>query len=165
MADDAGFAEFMQEALPALLRFGHVLTGDPSRAEDLVQAALVNTYARWGRHEVTQPHAYVRRAMVNGYTSWWRRAWRESPLPQGWDVAAPDVPDAADRDPALQALRLLPPRQRAVLVLRYYEDLSEAQIAEVLGCSPGTVKSQASKALHTLRSRLLPTTDMEGTLS
>lgn len=162
MGDDAAFDEFMQGALPALLRFGHVLTGDATRAEDLVQAALVNTYARWGRSELAHPHAYVRRAMVNTYTSWWRRAWRESPLPEGWDVAQPELPDAADRNHTRQALRALPPRQRAVVVLRYFEDLSEADTAEVLGCSRGTVKSQTSRALRTLRQQMLPQTDLEG---
>jgi RNA polymerase sigma-70 factor (sigma-E family) len=160
--DDAEFSAFVQEALPALLRFGHVLTGDPLRAEDLVQAALVSTYARWGRAEVVQPHAYVRRAMVNAYTSWWRRSRRETALPPGWDVPAPDPPDGAERDRTLQALRALPPRQRAVVVLRWYEDLSEAEIAEALGCSRGTVKSQSSRALRTLR-RLLQSDDLERT--
>ncbi len=152
------FEQFAAAALPGLLRFGHVLTGDPLRAEELVQQALVSTWQRWKRIEHDQPHAYVRRAMVHTHTSWWRRSRRESPLPVGFDVArGPDLASlSAERDRTFNALRLLPPRQRAVIVLRYYEDLSEADIAAVLGCSPGTVKSQASRALRTLRTHLSP---------
>lgn len=155
------FESFAAAAMPGLLRFGHMLTGDPLRAEELVQQALVNTWVRWRRIEQDQPHAYVRRAMVHIHTSWWRRSRRESDLPTGFDRAAPDGADLGDRDRTLTALRLLPPRQRAVIVLRYYEDLPEADIAQVLGCSTGTVKSQASRALRTLRSHLTP--DLETT--
>lgn len=161
------FEEFAAAALPGLLRFGHVLTGDPLRAEELVQQALVNTWQRWKRIEHDQPYAYVRRAMVHTHTSWWRRSRRESALPTGFDAAVASGPDlaslSAERDRTFSALRLLPPRQRAVIVLRYYEDLSEADIAAVLGCSPGTVKSQASRALRTLRSHLTP--DLETSAS
>lgn len=155
------FEEFAAAALPALLRFGHVLTGDPHRAEELVQQALVSTWSRWGRIQHDQPLAYVRRAMVHTHTSWWRRSRREAPLPADWDGAAATAPDLGERERAVSALKLLPPRQRAVIVLRYYEDLSEADIARTLGCSPGTVKSQSSKALRTLRAHLSP--DLETT--
>jgi RNA polymerase sigma-70 factor (sigma-E family) len=155
------FEEFASAAMPGLLRFGHVLTGDPLRAEELVQQALVSTWGRWRRIEHDQPLAYVRRAMVHTHTSWWRRSRREGSLPPSYDPAAPEGPDLGERDRTVAALRLLPPRQRAVVVLRYYEDLSEADIARVLGCSPGTVKSQASKALRTLRAHLSP--DLETT--
>jgi RNA polymerase sigma-70 factor (sigma-E family) len=150
------FEDFAVTAMPGLLRFGHVLTGDPHRAEELVQQALVSTWARWSKIEHDQPHAYVRRAMVHTHTSWWRRSRFESSLPAGFDAAATQAPDLGERDRTLAALRLLPPRQRAVIVLRYYEDLSEADIASVLGCSTGTVKSQASRALKTLRTHLTP---------
>ena len=150
------FEQFATAALPGLLRFGHVLTGDPLRAEELVQQALVNTWSRWKRIEHDQPLAYVRQAMVHTHTSWWRRSRREAPLPAGYDPSSPVTDGFEDRDRTLAALRLLPPRQRAVIVLRYYEDLSEADIARVLGCSPGTVKSQASRALRTLRTHLSP---------
>lgn len=150
------FEQFASAAMPALLRFGHVLTGDPLRAEELVQQALVSTWVRWRKIEHNQPHAYVRRAMVHTHTSWWRRSRRESPLPASFDGAAPEGLDLAERDRTFAALRLLPARQRAVIVLRYYEDLSEADIAAVLGCSTGTVKSQASRALRTLRTHLTP---------
>lgn len=152
--DDTDFAAFMATALPGLLRFGHVLTGDPVRGEELVQSALVKTWLRSHRLDLDQPAAYVRRAMVTTYTSWWRRTRREAPLPDGWDAAAAPDPDGAERERTMQALRVLPPRQRAVIVLRYYEDLSEADIAAALGCSPGTVKSQASRPLRTLRTHL-----------
>ncbi len=158
------FEEFAAAALPGLLRFGHVLTGDPLRAEELVQQALVSTWQRWKRIQHDQPYAYVRRAMVHTHTSWWRRSRRETPLPVGFDPAGASGPDlaslSAERDRTFSALRLLPPRQRAVIVLRYYEDLSEADIAAVLGCSPGTVKSQASRALRTLRTHLSPDHEM-----
>jgi RNA polymerase sigma-70 factor (sigma-E family) len=150
------FETFAATAMPALLRFGHVLTGDPLRAEELVQQALVSTWARWRRIQHDQPHAYVRRAMVHTHTSMWRRSRRESALPVGFDPPDREGADLGERDRTLAALRLLPPRQRAVIVLRYYEDLSEADIAAVLGCSTGTVKSQASRALRTLRSHLTP---------
>ena len=153
MRDDEGFARFMTAALPGLLRFGHVLTGDPLRAEELVQSALVATWARWDGLQLDRPEAYVRRAMVNTYTSWWRRARRDAPLPDDWDGAAPAGPDPDERSAALQALRLLPPRQRAVLVLRYYEQLDDAAIAALLDCTSATVRSHASKALTTLRLR------------
>jgi len=154
------FEDFAATALPGLLRFGHVLTGDPHKAEELVQQALVDTWARWRSIKHDQPHAYVRRAMVHTHTSWWRRSRRETLLPAGFDAAAPEGHDLAERDRTMAALARLPPRQRAVIVLRYYEDLSEAQIAEVLGCSTGTVKSQAARALKTLRAHLTP--DREG---
>ena len=150
------FEQFAAAAMPGLLRFGHVLTGDPLRAEELVQQALVSTWVRWRKIELDQPHAYVRRAMVHTHTSWWRRSRFESALPSGYDAAAAEGTDFGERDRTFAALRLLPPRQRAVIVLRYYEDLSEADIAGVLGCSTGTVKSQASRALRTLRTHLTP---------
>jgi RNA polymerase sigma-70 factor (sigma-E family) len=152
--NDESFEQFMAAALPGLLRFGHVLTGDRHRAEELVQSALVKTYRRWGSLRNDQPAAYVRRAMANTYTSWWRSARREAVMPAGFDAAARDATSYDERDAALRALATLPPRQRAVLVLRYYLDMSEAEIADALGCSTGTVKSSASRGLHSLRERL-----------
>jgi RNA polymerase sigma-70 factor (sigma-E family) len=121
-----------------------------------VQQALVSTWSRWRRIEHDQPLAYVRRAMVHTHISWWRRSRREAPLPAWYDLAAPETGALEERDRTFTALRQLPPRQRAVVVLRYYEDLSEADIARVLGCSPGTVKSQAARALRTLSALLSP---------
>jgi RNA polymerase sigma-70 factor (sigma-E family) len=150
------FAAFMAAALPGLLRFGYVLTGDPHRGEELVQSALVTTYRRWKHLRRDEPYAYVRRAMVNAHTSLWRRRRRESPLPEGFDLAGTGAGPAHydNVDLVLRALRSLPPRQRAVMVLRYYDDLSETEIARSLGCSPGTVKSQSSRALKALRHEL-----------
>ena len=159
------FEEFAIAALPALLRFGVVLTGDRHRADDLVQAALVKTMRRWPHIDHAQPTAYVRRAMVNTHLSWWRARSRESRIPDSFDVAAPGDALATydDQDQLARALAVLPPRQRAVVVLRYYEGLSEAEIADVLSCARGTVKSQAAKAMRTLRCALdvpQPTLDL-----
>jgi RNA polymerase sigma-70 factor (sigma-E family) len=162
------FAAFMGAALPGLLRFGYVLTGDAHRGEELVQSALVTTYRRWKHLRHEEPHAYVRRAMINAHTSLWRRHRRETQLPEDFDLTAAGAGPAHydEVDLVLRALRILPPRQRAVMVLRYYDDLSEAEIAHALGCSPGTVKSQASRALKTLRRELDRTAHaLEGTPS
>jgi RNA polymerase sigma-70 factor (sigma-E family) len=148
--DTEAFDAFVRARLPHLLRFGRALTGDEHAAADLVQDALERTLMRWSR--VTgDPEGYVRRAMVNRSISVWRKHRRER-----LTDAVPDLGhDDRVRDDALfQALRLLPPRQRAVIALRYYEDLTEAQTADVLGCSVGTVKSQAHAAMARLRSLL-----------
>jgi RNA polymerase sigma-70 factor (sigma-E family) len=156
-SDAAEFGEFVRAALPGLLRYGHALTGNPHDAADLVQSVLERVGSRWGAvaRRTGDPLAYVRKSMANANVSRWRRHRRENlvaELPE-----TPDYADPADRfaaEPLWQALRGLPPRQRAVIVLRYYDDLSEAEIADILGISKGTVKSQASKAMHTLRAQL-----------
>lgn len=145
------FEAFVRARLPALLRFAYAVCGDPHTAADLVQDALERTGLHWSRIDRSgDAEAYVRRAIVNGRTSRWRKLRRESLV----DVV-PERPPYDDRpghDETLwQLLATLPRRQRAVLVLRYYEDMSEQQIAATLGCAPGTVKSQASKALAKLR--------------
>lgn len=154
-AVDTDFAEFVRTALPGLLRYGHALTGNPHDAADLVQTVLEKIGSRWlGRRAFCdEPLAYVRKAMANAHVSHWRRTRRESLVAEMPDNAFEQF-DRLDHEPLWQALRGLPPRQRAVIVLRYYEGLSEAEIAEALGISKGTVKSQASKALSTLRSSL-----------
>jgi len=159
------FEEFVVAALPGLLRFGVVLTGDRHRADDLVQTALVKTMRRWRLIEHDQPVAYVRRAMVNAHLSGWRRSRHETGLPPGFDVAARTDETASydDQDQLARALAVLPAKQRAVIVLRYYAGFSEAEIAETLGCAPGTVKSQASKALQRLRAELGPAELAEAT--
>jgi RNA polymerase sigma-70 factor (sigma-E family) len=150
-----GFRDFVVARSPALLRAAWLLTGDHATAQDLVQAALARTWPRWGRLERAEnAEAYVRRVMVTTYATWWRRRWRG-------EVATAEPPDqpaggdpfaAADlRDAVRVALDELPRRQRAVIVLRYFEDLTEAQTAHALGCTVGTVKSQASKAIARLR--------------
>ncbi len=155
MSEPAGekFGDFVTAALPALLRFGHVLTGSPDEAEDLVQEALAKSMRRWQPSCPDDPLAYVRKVMVNTHVSRWRR-W-------GSRIQLGDVPEAAADDPALQrshdrdalrrALARLPARQRAVLVLRYLEDMPDADIADVLGCQQATVRSLAARGLAALR--------------
>jgi RNA polymerase sigma-70 factor (sigma-E family) len=149
------FEEFVAGRGQALQRFGYALTGDWATAEDLLQTALAKAYPRWSRILRDDPEAYVRKIMLNTWSSWWRRRWRgELPTLELPEVAGPDAFAAVDNRHALrQALALLPPRQRAVVVLRYHQDLSEAQVADVLGISVGTVKSQAAKALTSLRAQ------------
>ncbi|MBP2475428.1 RNA polymerase sigma-70 factor (sigma-E family) [Crossiella equi] len=155
---DEDFGEFVRMNLPALLRYGHALTGNPHDAADLVQSVLEKLGTRWRRllREEVNPQAYVRRAMANTHISRWRRVRKESlvaDLPE--DAADAYVQaDRLENEPLWQALRELPARQRAVVVLRYYDNLTEAEIAESLGISKGTVKSQASKAMASLKVKL-----------
>jgi len=149
---DERFEAFVRSSLPELMRFGMAVAGNLHDAEDLVQTALEATARRWLKVLAAgDPTAYVKKSMVNAHISRWRRLRRE------WLTDTVLADDSAVLGGLLTeqamwtALEQLPPRQRAVLVLRYYEDLSEADIASVLGCSPGTVKSQASKALASLR--------------
>jgi RNA polymerase sigma-70 factor (sigma-E family) len=157
--DDDAFRAFVQRQWGPLVRTAYLLTGDRSTAEDLVQAALEKAHRHWARiRRADSPEAYVRRVMVNTALSWRRRR-RIAEVPLlGRDEAAGDDPYARTdtRYEVIAALRRLPPRTRAVLVLRYFEDLSEADIAQVLGCSPGSVKSQASRGLARLRAELAP---------
>jgi len=155
MEEPSSFATFVGSRYTGLVRFGVLLTGDRGHGEDLVQSALVKTYRAWGRlHPNGQPEAYTRTVMERMAWRMVRRRWRgELPTAQ-----LPDRPEHSDRyaeaddaDAVLAALRLLPAQQRVVLVLRYWEDLSEAEIAARLGCSPGTVKSRASRAVDYLR--------------
>lgn len=155
-SDEQAFTAWVAVALPALLRFGHQLTGDAHRGEELVQTALVKTWSAWGRIEAKDdPGAYVRRVMVNTHLTWWRRVRHEvlssQPPEPPQRVGADALTQVDSRAVLLDALDHLGPRQRAVIVLRYFEDLSEAEIAAVLECSPGTVKSQASRAMASLR--------------
>ena len=149
------FEDFVAGRGQALQRFGYALTGDWGLAEDLLQTALARAYPRWSRIERDNPEAYVRKIMINTWSSWWRRRWRgEVPAEHVPEVAGPDEVTGADSRQALRAaLAMLPPRQRAVVVLRYHQDLSEAQVAHMLGISVGTVKSQAAKALAALRAQ------------
>ncbi|MGW4502553.1 SigE family RNA polymerase sigma factor [Micromonospora sp. NPDC004336] len=151
------FRDFVAARSGALLRTAYLLSGDWATAEDLLQTALTKTYLAWkrlGGIEAIEP--YARRVMVNTSTSWWRRRWHgERPtetLPER--AAVDEIEQQLDRDLLWRHLSALPTRQRAVLVLRYYEDMSEAQTAALLGISPGTVKSQTSRALGTLRRRM-----------
>ncbi|MCP9208603.1 SigE family RNA polymerase sigma factor [Streptomyces cucumeris] len=160
-----GFEEFVAARGPRLLRVAWLLTGDAHLAEDLLQTVLAKVWPKWRRIAADNPEAYVRRALVNTHASWWRRRWRgEVPHDELPDVtAAPDPFESVDLEQSLAAaVRRLPGRQRAVVVLRYFEDLSVEDTAEVLGCTAGTVKSQASKALRTLQSLVPRTESVEG---
>jgi RNA polymerase sigma-70 factor (sigma-E family) len=145
-----GFDEFVAARSTRLLRTAYLLTHDHALAEDLLQTALTKAYLAWGRVE-GHPEPYVRRILVNTYASWWRRKWNgEQPTEELPEVAHHDHRLGESGD-LWDAVGRLPRRQRAVVVLRYFEDLTEAQTADLLGISVGTVKSQASKALARLR--------------
>lgn len=152
---DEGFDEFVRTRTPGLLRAAYLLTGDQHAAEDLLQAAFEKVALRWRRLErQDSADAYTRTVMYRLQVDRWRRRGRvaEHPVAAPPEVAAPEPYAGADTRLALRtALARLTPRQRAVLVLRFYEDLGEARTAEVLGCSPGTVKSQTHLALKRLR--------------
>lgn len=154
---DAHFIAFVHARSAALLRLAVLLTGDRHDGEDLLQTALTKAYRSWWRLRRPElAEAYVRRILVTSVTSWRRRgAARERATGRLPDrlVAGPDT-EVADRLVLAQALRLLSPGQRAVLVLRFFEDLSEQQTAELLGCSAGTVKSQTARGLAALRRRI-----------
>ncbi len=150
------FRAYVAARSPALLRTAYLLTGSRADAEDLLQTALAKTYLAWGRvREREALDGYVRRVMVNTRTSSWRRRRvDEQPVDVLPETAVPERDVAADldlHDAVWSALARLPRRQRAAVVLRYYEDLSEAETAAVLGVSTGTVKSTTSRALARLR--------------
>lgn len=155
---DAEFRVFVAARWAALTRYAYLFTADHGHAEDLVQQALEQCWRRWGKVRVDAPEAYVRAAIANAAAAGWRRRRvRESPLesaPAGREPTCPD-PAAAlvERNELWQAVQSLPPRMRAVVVLRLWEDLSEQQTARVLGCSTGAVKSHLSRALSRLRDR------------
>jgi len=161
------YDEFYAVLWPRLVRTAYAVSGDLGVAEDAVQTAFAKAYRSWRRiSRLDSPEAYVRKMVVNEVlssrrTAHVRREVVRADLPDAPRVAHDDV--ALAHDEMWQAVSSLPPRQRAVLVLRYYEDLSEQQIADALGCRPGTVKSRASAALATLRTRLdRPTRAGEG---
>lgn len=145
------FDDFVRARLPHLLRLGRALTGDEHRGADLVQDALERALPKWSRIESADPEGYVRRIMVNRNVSVWRGLRRERLT----DTAPDRVYHDTEHDDALfDALRRLPARQRTVIALRYLADQTEAQTAEAMGCSLGTVKSQASAAMTNLRALL-----------
>jgi RNA polymerase sigma-70 factor (sigma-E family) len=152
--DLAGFVDFVSGSQAKMVRLAELLTGDRGRAEDLAQDGYAKAYAAWARIRGGDPQAYVRRCIVNANTDWWRRrSWREQPRP-----LVPDQPERADmtalhaaRDVVLRALARLTTRERAVIALRFYLDLTEYQIAHELGIAPGTVKSTVARALAKLR--------------
>jgi RNA polymerase sigma-70 factor (sigma-E family) len=156
-----GFAAFVEQWSPALLRVAFLLSGDRGLAEDLLQTALLKTSRRWSAIADRQAaYPYVRRVLVTTHAGWRRRR-------RVGEVLTDQLPAHAAADGgwtapgrAVAALETLPPRMRAVIVLRYYEDLSEADTAAVLGCSVGSVKSQASRGLARLRAELAPSADL-----
>jgi RNA polymerase sigma-70 factor (sigma-E family) len=155
---DERFAAYVRNRGDHHLRVAVLLTGDWHAAEDLVQSSLVKLYRAWPRLEATtDPDAYLRRIMINTHRSWWRARWRrETPTAVLPEYTSSD--DIAERQAlsalVRQALARLPRQQRAVLVLRYAADLPEAAVGELLGCSPGTVKTHAHRGLRTLRELL-----------
>jgi RNA polymerase sigma-70 factor (sigma-E family) len=153
------FEEFVVARASVLLRTAWLLTGDRQLAEDLLQTAHANTWTHWtriGEAWMGGYEQYVRKVMLTTYVAWWRRRWNgerptaELPEPRGGGPAPADAM-AAVRGDILKALATLPRGQRAVVVLRYFDDLTEVQTAAALGCSVGTVKSQCSKGLAALR--------------
>lgn len=152
MAEPDGFRLFVIARSPGLVRAAWLLTGDLATAEDLVQTALAKVWSRWD--QVDRQDAYVRRVMMSTFLTWNRRRWHA-------ELAVGELPDTVEASNDLhmvelrwsvaRALRALPRRQRAVMVLRYFEDLTEVQVAQVLSCSVGTVKSQNAKAIKKLR--------------
>jgi RNA polymerase sigma-70 factor (sigma-E family) len=162
--DEDQLRQFIETRSGALLRSAYLLVGDRTQAEDLLQTALIKTYLAWPRiRDHGAVEAYVRRTMATTATSWWRgRRYRERSADVVPDRVEEDpVGPAIERDTMWALLRSLPPRQRAVLVLRYYEGLSEAEIADTLRMARGTVKGYAARALATLRSRIARQTTIE----
>jgi RNA polymerase sigma-70 factor (sigma-E family) len=156
-SSDDEFRAFVALRSAALLRTAYLLVGDWASAEDVLQIALTRTYLAWRRlGALASAEAYARRVLVNTSVSWWRRRWHgERPadvLPE--TVGGDPTDNWLEREALWRNVRLLPARQRAVLVLRFYEDLTEVDTARVLGVSVGTVKSQCARALTALRRRL-----------
>jgi RNA polymerase sigma-70 factor (sigma-E family) len=160
-AEVVGFDDFVALRSDSLLRTAYLLTHDHALAEDLLQTALAKAWGAWRRIDGSH-EAYVRKILVTTYATWWRRKWRgevpaeELPEPThpGGPGGAPTGSATADSDSRIDlwtALGRLPRKQRAAVVLRYYEGLTEPEAAAVLGCSVGTVKSQTSRALAKLR--------------
>ena len=153
-AGDPSFREYVATRSASLLRMAYLLTHNRADAEDLVQAALAKAYQAWDRIEDRGAvDGYVRRAMVNTHISWWRRRRVEEyptdDIPE--QAVADHAGDSELQDALRRAIERLPRRMRAAVVLRYYEDMSEAEIADVLGVSQGTVKSTVSRAVAKLR--------------
>jgi RNA polymerase sigma-70 factor (sigma-E family) len=152
------FDAYVDERLAALLRYATAITCDPHLAEDVVQETLVRAQSRWDHiGQMSHPDAYVRRMVLNEFVSWRRRlSGRTLPVRhETIDAVSPAVADHAagvvERDAMVAMIAALPPRQRAVLALRFYQGSTDAEIAQLLGCSEATVRSHASRALATLR--------------
>ena len=159
-AADTAFEAYVETRGAALVRFAVVLTGDDHRAEDIVQDVLAKAYLKWDRIVRAElPDVYIRRMVINASRSWWRRPTnRETPVARSPDTAAGDDLGTriAERDSMWRLITTLSRRQRAVLALRYYEDLDDETIARILHCSPATVRVHAMRALAALRERCQP---------
>jgi RNA polymerase sigma-70 factor (sigma-E family) len=160
---DSAFAEYFAARSGVMRGTAYLLCGDWHRAEDLVQAAFTKLYVHWNRvarHEALDP--YVRRVLIHTFIDDGRRGWwrRERPSETPGDMPA-DQPQTDDRLMLMRALAQVPPRQRAVLVLRYWEDMPVEAVAAALNCSAGTVKSQAARGLTTLRGIVAPPVNAE----
>jgi RNA polymerase sigma-70 factor (sigma-E family) len=157
-ARDAEFTAYLAARQPALLRTAYLLTGDRHQAEDVLQTALAKLYLSWDKvRDRGAVDGYVRRILVNENNSLWRRAWKKREyatevIPEGTPHL--DQYDDGTNDRLWDVVQTLPPKARAVVVLRYYEQMSETEVADALGISVGTVKSQCSRALAALRERV-----------
>jgi RNA polymerase sigma-70 factor (sigma-E family) len=149
------FTAFVTANHARLVRIADLITGDHGRAEDLVQSVLIRTYLRWTKVRQGDPMGYIRAGLVNAHTDWWRRRSSREQVVAGEVPVGNEIADHADgvagRDAVMRALAVLTRRERAVVVLRYYEDLTEVDIASTLGISAGTVKSACARALKKLR--------------
>lgn len=153
MADATSFESYLMARQRDLLRSAYLLTGDVHAAEDLVQAAALKVWSRWSRVAATErPDAYVQKVLVNTFLSWRRRRWKDEVPSDRVEDAGHDPLDGVPGSLEVwQRLQTLTAQQRAVVVLRYYEDLTQEEVARVLGCGVGTVKTQCSRALSKLR--------------
>lgn len=159
---DSGFDDYVRARGDALRRFAYLLCGDRHLGEDLVQEVLIKAYRRWSKIESDQPDRYLRTALVRSHVSWLRRR-SSGELPAAPSGAEAGVPEDfahrhAVRDDLWARLGRLTRAQRAALVLRYYEDLDDGQIAEVMGCAQSTVRVHAARGLARLRTELTPAT-------
>jgi RNA polymerase sigma-70 factor (sigma-E family) len=160
------YDEFVDARLQALLRYAVMLTGDPHTAQDLVQETMIRVQLKWRKVAAsTAPERYVRRMLTNAYIDLHRGSWLRRVVLRAEPVEPPAVADhadaAAERDQMWMWLGRLPRKQRAALVLRYYEGLSDNEIADVLDCAVGTVRAHISRALATLREHVAPATTGE----
>jgi RNA polymerase sigma-70 factor (sigma-E family) len=152
-----GFDEFAAARLPALLRYAVMLTGDPHLAEDLVQETMIRVHLKWRRVSgADRPELYVKRMLTNQYLGWRRGAWfrrtvLRNEISDGWRVTPDPAEVGAERDEMWLRLAGLPRRQRAAIVLRFYEGLTDSEIADVLNVAVGTVRAHISRALVALR--------------
>jgi len=155
------YEEYAAARLAGLLRYAHMLTGDPHLAGDIVQETMIQVQLKWRLvNRAESPDQYVRRMLTRAYLNWRRTSWLRRTVLSAEPVEPPPAPDhveaSAERDRMWALLGTLPRRQRAAVVLRYYEDLRDEEIAEVLGCAVGTVRAHISRAMATLRATLTP---------